>query len=613
MENLPDDVVRHVSRYLDYRDVFGLRTALRSDAPEFRGDHRWMKTLYELEHYTRTREVDDPRYANSVEWCERYRKNTFGASARDAWTDEQLRIINSDSKRVVVQAFAGTGKTSTLFEYVRRNPDKKMLYLAFNKELELSAKRKQLELGLKNITVSTTHAYALEYLKNEGLLKERVAVGSVKVKDVVAFGYDRATANDMLRLLRTYCASSSNDVFVSPEYNDGFRRLLVEHTKKLWDAMFDGKIRMLHDVYLKFFQSKKPKLDYDVILVDEIQDCTPCQMDIVDRQTCKKILVGDIHQQIYRFRGVCDPFDGAECLKLTKTFRFGFDVADVSNSFLHIFKGERAIIKAPRGVTTKLLLSPPREPHTVVCRTHAGVIDAAFRQTKPFYFLGIKPVNIEKEMDICVDLDNLTRGNAHLVNHRKLTGLAYTGGNVLDVVLEKYWDNQRWRVRVNMYKTYGERLLNMYERMSNFAVDDVEDAHVVITNVHQSKGLEFDHVVMGNDFGTVMYTINDEVRYKINPKFSEEYNLIYVAMTRARKTLTLNEQMYNFVSRSKRWGHHVVSGIVTDGRCDACSTNGECYVIKKSEDRSNDIGCVEPTFYTLTRACVRCFSARDPP
>lgn len=610
MENLPDDVVRHVSRYLDYRDVFGLRTALRSDAPEFRGDHRWMKTLYELEHYTRTHEVDDPAYANSVEWCERFRRDTFVASMEETWTDEQLRIINSTSQKVVVQAFAGTGKTSTLFEYVRRNPDKSMLYLAFNKELEVSAKRKQMEMGLKNITVSTIHAYALEYLKSKNMLTEGVTVGSIKCKDIVACGYDRATANDMLRLLRSYCASSSNDVFVSPEYNEGFKRLLVEHTKKMWDSMFEGKLRMLHDVYLKFFQSKRPKLDYDVILVDEIQDCTPCQMDIVNRQTCKKILVGDIHQQIYRFRGVCDPFEDAECLKLTKSFRFGFDVADMSNAFLRIFKREHSIIKSPRGALTKLLLAPPRESHTIVCRTHAGVVDAAFRQTKPFYLLGIKPINVEKEIDICVDLANMVQGNKHLVNHRKLRDIAYTGANVLDVILETYWDNQRWKVRINMYKTHGERILNMYERMSSYIVDDIEDAHVVITNVHQSKGLEFEHVVMGGDFGTVVYTINDEVRYRIDPRFSEEYNLIYVAMTRARKTLTLNEQMYNFVRRAKRWGHDVVLDTAF-ARCDTCTTSCECYVVRRSGDRANEIGCVEPTFYTLSRVCVRCFEAGD--
>lgn len=607
MEHLPDDVLRRMSPHLDYRDIFSLRRALNNDAPEFRGDHRWMKNLYELEHYTRTNEVDDPGYAKSVEWCERYRRDTFtSVVAPDAWTDEQLRVINSDAERVVVQAFAGTGKTSTLFEYVRRNPDKSMLYLAFNKELEVSAKRKQAELGLKNITVSTMHAYALDYLKSKNMIDNGVVVGSFKCKDLVAAGYDRVTAKDIMRLLRSYCASDSNDIFVSPEYNEGFKKLLVEHARELWDCMFKGKIKMSHDVYLKYFQMKKPKLEYDTILVDEIQDCTLCQMDIVNRQKCKKILVGDIHQQIYKFRGVCDPFDNAECLQLTKTFRFGFDVADLSNTFLHIFKNERSIIKSPKNAMTKLLTSSPVKSHTIICRTHAGVMETAMRQIKPFYLMGMKPINVEKEIEICIDLKNMVNGRGHMVTHRKLKGITYTGSNILDVIMDTYWDNQRWKVRVNMYKFYGEALLGMYERMSAVMAYDAEDAHVVITNVHQSKGLEFDHVVMGNDFGTVIYTVNDTVRYRVNPRAAEEYNLIYVAMTRARKTLTLNDQMYNFLRSMKRWGHDVIIGN-KNSRCVRCEHIKECHVVRVSEDRANYVGCVEPTFYTESTVCFKCF------
>jgi hypothetical protein len=607
MEQCPEDIIRRISKSLDYTDVLSLREALNSDVPEFKGDHRWLKNLYELEHYTRSVDVKDPKYEDSMRWCERYMNNTFDAdTGSNTWTDEQMSIINSDSDRVIVQAFAGTGKTSTLFEYVRRNPDKSMLYLAFNKELEVSATRKKEELGLKNISVSTTHAFALDYLKSKNMLSDNVVVGSVKCKDLVSMGYDRVTANDILRLLRSYCASDSNQIFVSPEYNEGFKKVLIEHTKRLWDSMFDGTMKMTHDVYFKFFQSTKPVLDYDVILVDEIQDCTPCQMDIVNRQKCKKILVGDIHQQIYRFRGVCDPFENARTLQLTKTFRFGFDVADLSNTFLRVFKNEHAVIKSPQQRVTKLLVTHPREKHTIICRTHAGVLDTAMKQTKPFFLLGMKQINVDKEIEICVDLKNMTQGRPHLATHRKLRDMTYTESNMLDVIADTYWDNQRWRVRVGMYKTHGDALLEMYERMSEFAMENIEDATVVITNVHQSKGLEFDHVVMGTDFNTLTYTVNDNVRYMVNPRSTEEYNLIYVAMTRARKSLTLNDQMFNFLRSTRRWGHDVILG-VEKSRCVRCDTTKECYVVRVSEDRANYIGCVDPPFYTHMNVCSTCF------
>ncbi|MEC9866275.1 UvrD-helicase domain-containing protein, partial [Escherichia coli] len=48
-------------------------------------------------------------------------------------TDEQSAIIHWQGQKLVVNAFAGTGKTSTLVQYALANPDSRMLYLAYNR------------------------------------------------------------------------------------------------------------------------------------------------------------------------------------------------------------------------------------------------------------------------------------------------------------------------------------------------------------------------------------------------------------------------------------------------------------------------------------------------
>ncbi|CAM9811796.1 unnamed protein product, partial [Sphacelaria rigidula] len=57
---------------------------------------------------------------------------------------------------------------------------------------------------------------------------------------------------------------------------------------------------MTHAGYLKIFQLQAPSLGrsgYDVIMLDEAQDCNPCIASIVLRETkCARILVGDSHQ-----------------------------------------------------------------------------------------------------------------------------------------------------------------------------------------------------------------------------------------------------------------------------------------------------------------------------
>ena len=76
-------------------------------------------------------------------------------------TEEQQRIIAYVKQmkrggRFKVEAKAGSGKTSTLVEVARANPDKRFLYLAFNKAIVNEAKDK----FPKNVVVKTTHSLA---------------------------------------------------------------------------------------------------------------------------------------------------------------------------------------------------------------------------------------------------------------------------------------------------------------------------------------------------------------------------------------------------------------------------------------------------------------------
>ena len=45
---------------------------------------------------------------------------------------------------------------------------------------------------------------------------------------------------------------------------------------------------------------------YDVLLWDEAQDMNPAMLDVFLKQFKPKLVVGDSHQQIYRFRGAVD-------------------------------------------------------------------------------------------------------------------------------------------------------------------------------------------------------------------------------------------------------------------------------------------------------------------
>ena len=76
-------------------------------------------------------------------------------------TPEQERIIAISkamqaNESLKIQACAGSGKTSTLVEITKANPNAKFLYLAFNKSIVEEAKSKFPD----NVSIKTTHALA---------------------------------------------------------------------------------------------------------------------------------------------------------------------------------------------------------------------------------------------------------------------------------------------------------------------------------------------------------------------------------------------------------------------------------------------------------------------
>jgi F-box protein, helicase, 18 len=74
-------------------------------------------------------------------------------------TAEQNEIIQTElspGSILRVIAFAGTGKTTTLVEYTKKRPHLRFLYVAFNKSVEMEAKKK----FPGNVTCKTSHALA---------------------------------------------------------------------------------------------------------------------------------------------------------------------------------------------------------------------------------------------------------------------------------------------------------------------------------------------------------------------------------------------------------------------------------------------------------------------
>jgi len=78
-------------------------------------------------------------------------------------SDEQNYIIKKieNGENVMVDACAGSGKSTTILSTALRQPDKKFLLITYNKSLRKEIQEKVRELEIKNITVHTYHSLAV--------------------------------------------------------------------------------------------------------------------------------------------------------------------------------------------------------------------------------------------------------------------------------------------------------------------------------------------------------------------------------------------------------------------------------------------------------------------
>ncbi|MGP0837903.1 UvrD-helicase domain-containing protein, partial [Serratia sp. CY85251] len=317
-------------------------------------------------------------------------------------TPEQAAIIGWSGHRLVVRAFAGTGKTSTLVRFAQANPDRRMLYLAYNRAVRDEAEQK----FPFNVECKTSHQLAWP---NFGRHYQQRLTANLRITDVARQLNTRhwPLARTSIMTFNAFLCSGDHELgpqhLPDEEARSGLSAdKILAAAQLLWreSARQDGTFPVTHDVYLKLYQLSKPDLSrrWQTLLFDEGQDANPVTQSLVLAQSCDVVLVGDRHQQIYRFRGAENALDApqlaeADQLYLTHSFRFGPGVAQVANRLL-ARQGETVPVVGEGGndrVMTCLPDDVKEQPVAVLSRTVAGVIGAALDASlagKKVYWVG---------------------------------------------------------------------------------------------------------------------------------------------------------------------------------------------------------------------------------
>lgn len=464
------------------------------------------------------------------------------------------------SGALIVEAVAGSGKTTTVVEFVRRcvPTHHRVVFLAFNKPVatELSAR-----------LPSSAEAKTLNSL---GFGAVRKAIGSVQIDDKKTFKLiDQLMQADGIEMPREAVREIASLVSKAKAHAlvpVGGKFKGYEATHERWGELIDRYDLDLGDVEIAIANrvlqaglDQRSIIDfddqlyfvvaldlqcfqYDWIIVDEAQDVSHVQRLMLKKflkPHGRLIAVGDSRQAIYGFRGAdSDALDNlrktfkADVLPLSITYRCARNIVESARRYMPSLE---AAPNAPSGIVKNLAeldgdsLTPA---DMVLCRYTAPILSTAYA------LIGRRiPCRVEGR-DIGVGLVSLIK---------RVAGKQWTTLSI-EQFLTKL-DAWRTRELEKAQAKEDEAKINAIDDkyQSIRAVMDASGAQSVpaiiseveklftstqgvrLSTIHRSKGLEADRV----------YVLEAQAgRRKMQEwQLQQEQNLLYVACTRAKTEL----------------------------------------------------------------------------
>jgi superfamily I DNA/RNA helicase len=444
-----------------------------------------------------------------------------------------------DGDDYAVQAPPGSGKTFLLLSMARKLSGYG-LSLSFNKLLAVEAAKK----FSSSVTCKTGHALAYgsvgyKYSKRLKKLTGKQLADNFEIGDWKLYNNPSTKGYLILNTIRKYCYSSDRQfkahhlprITILDEGNlELMKADILENSKNIFEEMtkLDSKIPITHDVYLKIWALTNPVINKDYIFFDEYQDSNPVIADVIKRQSCQKIFVGDQFQQIYAWRGAVNALQNQDLNKLhiTRSFRFGEAIAGLSNSIIKSYYPYEFDYKDFHGnddIESSVHYEPIGKVDCILCRTNKGVIAETIKA-------------LDKQLS--VHILGGTKQITYLINsiiQLKIRGYSNHPDLLLFssfLELKEYANSPMGgdlKPILKLIEMYGrDKLINILESTTDLP----EEADITIATAHKSKGLEWPNVKLANDFKLP--------QDRSNPT-NEETNILYVAASRALNKLDLSE------------------------------------------------------------------------
>lgn len=482
-------------------------------------------------------------------------------------------FIDHDVGNLVIEACAGSGKSTTLIQIISRLPqDKSVLFCAFNKDIvkELS---KKVDKSFTNVDIRTVHS--LGYLMLQRNFKDKsLSINENKYREFIFNNLNDITRIDLSFLTykekiqyidnivklvdfsRYNLAESEKEILILAERHD--ISLLGDEINACLDVMEWGRqvideVDYTDMVWLPNTLLLKPLgLLFDYILADECQDFSVAQRELILRcvkKNTRMVYVGDKKQCLYSFASASpESFDKIKALPNTTSLPLSISYRCPKN----IVKFAQTIVKEIEYNENNLIegdikynsrIDEINDGDMVLCRNNAPLMkiySELIREGKKCKIRGKdiglnlkKIVKHTKQEELNADLlkdgvfvrlyDDLFSCRDKMITK---SGLDLNTIMNDSIIVNKLDMIKALEVLSEGLKTSDELLKKIDEMFS-----DRKNVGVSLSTIHKAKGLEADNVFIACP--SLMPCKSATKDWEIE----QEYNLMYVAYTRAKNKL----------------------------------------------------------------------------
>lgn len=470
------------------------------------------------------------------------------------WSKYQLDIFNfikDSSDNLIVEALAGSGKTSTAVESLKYiSPNDKSIFVAFNKKIAEELKTRV----EPHVTVGTLHSIGFKHCIRQYKSKLVSDKMSLIYKKVLGEEKEKLELIYLLTKAASLCKSCLVDKFEDIEsLIDQFgieppdevkRDDFINHIIFGLNACLKQTSSIDFDDMIYFPVKLGMKLDqYDNVFVDEAQDLNPSQIEFVFKlikqsESSKKkykntkngrcIIFGDMNQAIYLFRAAdANAFSkfkdrlNAASLPLPITYRCPTSVVQAANELVpRLESAPMAKTGQVAWVEYEKMLEKIDLGSYIISRTNAPLVRTSLKLLANKIPCSILGRDIGENL-ISVIKKSKSRSIDKLKNY-----------------VEK-WKNKEVSRLVSQHKDPSaiidkaeclEALMDdassideLKKNINSLFASTAAEKIVTLGSTHQMKGLESNNVYM------FINTYNESSQ--------EEKNLKYVAITRSKNNL----------------------------------------------------------------------------